>query len=48
MISFVVMCVSVASALELQCRYQPEWLRNITGCSHDYVAAARHLINDIS
>jgi len=28
-ISFIVMCVSVASALGAQSRYQPEWLCNI-------------------
>ena len=36
--SFVVMCVSVASAMGTQSRYQPEWLCNITGCSCDRTA----------
>ena len=27
-ISFVVICVSVASAMGVQSGYQPEWLRN--------------------
>jgi hypothetical protein len=40
-ISFVVMCVPVASVLGVQSGYQPEWLCNTAGCSYDHVTAVR-------
>jgi hypothetical protein len=43
MISFVVICVSVASAMRAQSGYQSEWLCNTAGCSYDYITAVRHI-----